>query len=64
MTCLEEIGINILEVFNFGKEGDSELEIKDEFPGWVVPKELKKRWSLTLGPHTSIFSKVCAEQKI
>ena len=48
---------------HFGKGGDSELEIKNEHPGWVIPKKLKKRWDLTIGPSQTYLPKVCAEQK-
>ncbi|MAI85873.1 MAG: hypothetical protein CMF99_01610 [Candidatus Marinimicrobia bacterium] len=47
----------------FGKEGDAELEIKNEIPGWVIPKNLKDRWELNLGPSQDHLPKVCAEQK-
>ena len=47
----------------FGEGGEAEFEIKNELPGWVIPKNLKERWELYLGPSMIHLPKVCATEE-
>jgi hypothetical protein len=43
----------------FGDGGDTEFEIKEEPPGWVVPENLTSNWELILGPSSKYLQGIC-----
>lgn len=47
----------------FGPGGDTEFEIEEQKPGWVIPKNLINSWELYLGPSSKFLEKIISENK-
>lgn len=45
----------------FGPGADSEFEIQEQRPGWVIPEDLLKFWELHLGPSSEFLEKIISE---